>query len=125
MSLPSSMAEFVPCDRLLQKAYLVFDQDNRKCIENNIWNFSSRVRLDISRVNKANEWEISSWREKKFQIYKQSYRVILLHKHTDVFHDFPKISGDQGNFFEHFPKIAEKDPMMFRSYIKAFINQHI
>ena len=24
MSLPSSMADFVPCDRLLQKAYLMF-----------------------------------------------------------------------------------------------------
>ena len=29
MSLPSSMADFVPCDRLLQKAYYTWSNDDR------------------------------------------------------------------------------------------------
>ena len=32
MSLPSSMADFVPCDRLLQKAYCVTIAVSRQCI---------------------------------------------------------------------------------------------
>ena len=69
-----------------------------------IWILSSSVKLVISRVSAANEWDVVEPDREKIKFISTNGHVIfcLLHKHTnaDVFDDFPKIS-------DHFPKISK------------------